>query len=526
MKKFLLIFSILIICAVAFFIFFPHRSTPWEEWVQKNVPRLMVQENSAAVAIAGDTHETEPELEPEWEKWVDDQTEQIMEKAIIKKIMEPDIRSQYERHLTPDEMIAKLREAMLAQFAAKAQELKNEYSEPPQKPIDFTFNFEFDLPRIPPYIYEGPQTPEALMEIFDEKYGYSEMDAKYPRTEWLQMFVDNGYHILDYNDYSAALDLRMSVAKLENDPEQWASGSLRIPPTDDWETYKAAYIERKVSMFQRFNTATRENPEYTGGFIPHSNPDVFLRYNGKRVYVMRNGLATLFYGRDLTDEQQTNLTHYGVHPQGIEVIYIDEDYNVLDERPPLITPYMKKAEVPSFITPDMLRNVELPPYDWKPPIGWEPPPGLEEALHANGWGGSFAPQEEMPTDVSSAPDNRLVQEVEKAAQATQEQFKDAQGEFEKFDGMSDAEIDAEFEKMLREQFPELLTDEKVDPTFREQFETKRFSPERFNRALDILDRHGPGKGLLRLKEVDPEVAAQVERMFFGPPSEKGPPPRE
>ena len=92
--------------------------------------------------------------------------------------------------------------------------------------------------------------------------------------------------------------------------------------------------------------------------------------------------------------------------------------------------------------------------------------------------------------------------------------------------MSDAELEAEFEKMLREQFPELPTKERVESAFREQFKTKRLSPERLNRALDILDRHGTEKGFQRLREVDPEVAAQVQRIIFSPSAEKGPPPRD
>ena len=92
--------------------------------------------------------------------------------------------------------------------------------------------------------------------------------------------------------------------------------------------------------------------------------------------------------------------------------------------------------------------------------------------------------------------------------------------------MSDAELEAEFEKMFMEQFPELLTEEKVESAFRQQFKTKRLSPERFNRALDILDRHGPEKGLRRLREVDPEAATQIEQIFFPPSEEKGPPPAD
>ena len=530
MKKYIIIFSVLTILTVVFIIISNRRSEPWDEWVRRHVPPPAVQESSPTVAIEGVTHEKEPELEPEWEKWVDKQMKMVMDSGVaVEKFMAHELRAKWEQQVTPEEFITLMYAAMQAQLVAKAQELKNEYADP-SKNMDFTINFDFDLPWVPPYVYDGPQTVKALMETFDEKYfspgAVQEMDKKYPREEWLRMFVDNGYNILDHNDYRAVLGLRYDVDAVKNNPEWWRSGSMDIPPTDDWETYKAAFIETKASMFQRFNTATREDPEYTGGYIPYSNPDVFLRYNGKRVYVMRNGLATTFYGGALTDEQQTNLTNYGVHPEGIEVIYIDDDYNVLAERPPLITPEMKIGEVPSFITPDMLRHVELPPNDWKPPRGWQPPPGLEDALHANGWGGSFAPQEHVPPDVPNFPDNRLVEQTEKAAQDPRGQFENVQREFDRFAGMSDAEIETEFEKMLREQFPELPTKEKVESAFREQFETKRVSPERLNRALDILDRHGTEKGFQRLREVDPEVAAQVERIFFSPSAEKGPPPRD
>lgn len=532
MKRLLLIFSVLTICAAAFIILSTRRSMTWDEWVQRHVHVPEVKENSTATAIDGGVHETEQRLNPEWEKWVDEQTQLVMDSnAVLEKLMAPDFRENLsELYLTDEEYLTKLREAMRAQFAAKAQELKNEYFEPPQELIALSFNFEFDLGRVPIYIYDGPQTVKALMETFDEEYfslgAVQEIDEKYPRADWLQMFVDNGYDILDHNDYRAALGLRYDVESIRNDPDQWTSGLLRIPPTDDWETYKAVYIEKQVSMFQRFNTATREDPEYTGGFIPYSNPEVFLRYNGKRVYVMRNGLATSYFGRELTDEQRYNLTHQGIHPEGIEVIYIDDDYNVLTQRPALITPDMEKVEVPSFITPDMLKNVELPPHNWKPPKDWDPPPGLEEALRANGWGGSFAPQDVLPPDVLSVPNNNLVEQNEKAPQAAQEQFENAQRDFDRFAGMSDAELEAEFEKMFMEQFPELITQEKVESAFREQFKTKHVSPERFNRALDILDRHGPEKGLRRLREVDPEAATQIEQILFSPSEEQEPPPAD
>ena len=40
---------------------------------------------------------------------------------------------------------------------------------------------------------------------------------------------------------------------------------------------------------------------------------------------------------------------------------------------------------------------------------------------------------------------------------------------------------------------------------------ERFSPERFNRAVQILNQHGPKEGMRRLKGSDPEIAKQLER---------------
>lgn len=551
MKKFFIFFSILAVLTVAFILIVSNRrSTPWVEWVRQNVPLSAIQVNNPTVADEDITlkketelaleKETElaPALGPEWEKWVDKEIKwriaEFKKWIMNPENLPPEDREVWEnRAITDEEWLAKVfakrREVTRAQLVAKAHELKSEYGEP-SKGMEYTINIEFEFPRIPHFVYEGPQNVKALMETFDEKYqsngSVQEMDEKYPREEWLQMFVDNGYDILDQNDYRSALGLRYDVERVKNDPEQWRSGLLDIPPTDDWETYKEAYIAINVSMNQRFHTAAREDPDYTGGFIPHSHPDVFLRFNGSRVYVKRDGLATNYYGRNLTDEQTRDLTHYGVHPEGVEVIYIDDDYNVLDERPPLITPDMMQEEVPSFITPEMLKYVELPPDDWTPPRGSTPPPGLEEALKANGWRGSFAPQEVGPTGKPSVPDNSFAEQTERAAQDAREQYENVQREFDRFAGMSDDEMEAEFEKLLRDTYPELPPKKNIESAFRELFETRRISPKRLNRAFNILDLHGPERGLHMIKEVDPEAAAQIERILSIPPKEEESPPTD
>ena len=56
--------------------------------------------------------------------------------------------------------------------------------------------------------------------------------------------------------------------------------------------------------------------------------------------------------------------------------------------------------------------------------------------------------------------------------------------------------------------PEHLSDEMIETTLRE-----RFSPERFNRAMQTLTQYGLKDGLRRLQVSDPACAEQIERLF-------------
>ena len=73
---------------------------------------------------------------------------------------------------------------------------------------------------------------------------------------------------------------------------------------------------------------------------------------------------------------------------------------------------------------------------------------------------------------------------------------------------SDAEIEAALTEHLLPAAPEPPTDAQFEKVLRTQF-----SPQRFTRAMQILQRYGPAEGLRRLQAADPEVAAQVERLL-------------
>lgn len=74
-----------------------------------------------------------------------------------------------------------------------------------------------------------------------------EIDARYAREEWLQHLLDRGVTIENFGDYSRYLSKRHTLALLEDNPNLRQSGIFDIPPMDDWEAYKVAYIDKLVS---------------------------------------------------------------------------------------------------------------------------------------------------------------------------------------------------------------------------------------------------------------------------------------
>ena len=70
------------------------------------------------------------------------------------------------------------------------------------------------------------------------------------------------------------------------------------------------------------------------------------------------------------------------------------------------------------------------------------------------------------------------------------------------------EIEAQLLKTLFPDMPELPTEASIENTLREQFSVQRLST-----AMQTLIQYGPEEGIRRLKESDPEVATQVERLL-------------
>ena len=126
-------------------------------------------------------------------------------------------------------------------------------------------------PDTTPEKYEGSQTVKGLMNAFDAVYNqkyskakvialcdggvvYSselaisgEIDARHSRVEWLQMLLQRGITIEDFDDYRIYLSKRHTLAFLEDNPDLRKIGFLSMPLMDDQNTYKVAYIDKLVA---------------------------------------------------------------------------------------------------------------------------------------------------------------------------------------------------------------------------------------------------------------------------------------
>ena len=158
-----------------------------------------------------------------------------------------------------------------------------------------------EVRKVPLARYTGPQTVEALMEAFDEKFDRPyldrRVDEKYPRAEWLAMLLEKGFMFGDYGDYSGMMNLRWSLIHFE-EAGGWVKGTRGVPPTDDWETFKAAYIDRVVWEEQQIQAARRIDPDVFGGLFTGPDKRTYLPGRpGSRLRRKKQEVRIFLWGR-------------------------------------------------------------------------------------------------------------------------------------------------------------------------------------------------------------------------------------
>ena len=474
-KKGPIVFSILIVLGILCFFLFQailQNQPQNESHVQKQTS--IFSKLGAAIGIGKRTTQEES-YAGSWEEWLDAQTEIIVEAGKKEGI-------QFSRDAIRKDLKVSVEKLKLKENLSSPPALRYDVTVAPGK----TKKTVKMLGTIPPLKHLGPQTSEAIMESFDTEYSRIHrdtgvVDEKYPRAEWIQLLVNKGITIEDASAYSVYLTLRNNVVRLENDPAAWQSGNLGIPPTDDWDTYRNAYIDRKHWEYQHVNAAMQADPSVTGGTFVGSNAQTFLPFNDKRVYVERFEDGAIFLGTMISDAQKFEILHLGSEPEGLEVIYIDSKGNTLSEAPPPITreEFLEK---------------------------WGPPPlDSELSEEFTDWIQSEGDVDITPQYNSEKEKIDPTQQAAKDAENLQKQFKMLQDEAMKQLTKSDSKIQAELEKQFLQKLP---SEEDFEKVLRQ-----RFSHERFNTAMQTLNRYGPEEGLRRLKGSDPEAAKHIERLL-------------
>ena len=184
-------------------------------------------------------------VEDPWEAWVDEQTDTVLKSA-------GDI---------DETRRAEIRATIREKFSSLAKELKSEIASPPQtqdyailqtvKELRNTYDEGYNQKHKDTPVRVSYTVGDAEIFAYDENIPIAEVDAKYPRDTWLQMLLDKGITIKNADAYWEYLFLRDTLVHLERQPQVWTSGLFSIPATEDWETYKAAYIERELGQIQK-----------------------------------------------------------------------------------------------------------------------------------------------------------------------------------------------------------------------------------------------------------------------------------
>ena len=277
-----------------------------------------------------------------WDTWIDEETGIWTELSVAAR------NESFRFNLIDENELADMRARNRSRLEEIATEMKVEYASPAEMEANGTrIRLEsVTYKDIEPEKYTGAQTVSALMEAFDAKdrRGYTDAlaESKYPREEWLALLLDKGLRVGDYSDYSLYMNLRSNLVRLENEPGTWALGQNGIPPTDDWGSFKEAYINRTVWEYQQIYEAKQTDPRVWAGMFMGPDGRTFLPYTDRRVYVERSETGYALHGAELSEQHERELAYEGKLPGGYDVVFIDEHGNILTEPPPTVsTPWYR-----------------------------------------------------------------------------------------------------------------------------------------------------------------------------------------
>ena len=356
-----------------------------------------------------------------------------------------------------------------------------------------------------PKHYQGPQTPKALIAEFDHKYisGYSEnfnvsMEEHYPRETFLQRVLDKGAVIKEKLDYDFYLDLRGYLLQKKDTPEEWLSGKYGIPITTNFTEYEDEVLERKIwenRIIQEVSAAyPHESPTV---YFPSNHPDKYLPVVGRMTYVQIDEKIGKMRtsGTTLTKEQRDDLMYKGIEPENIEVVFIDDNYNILSEKPKPFDPNKWLVENSYDIVPEGLRTPDgniVTPERYQELKGMPMSDEIRKRYDENVGAESSVDPNAARREAAREAAAREVAKVEF------ERFQDSMRQRKEFETMADKEVSRELAKQFSKQFLS-------------KHSLKQGTSKQLENALELMFQHGFEEGFRRVRQDSPSLADQLER---------------
>ncbi len=347
--------------------------------------------------------------------------------------------------------------------------------------------------------YEGPQTTEAIMSEFDDKYENSfpraaEMEENYPRQAFLQRVLDKGAVIKDGSDYVYWMKLRDMLLYRKDRPDDWRSGGYGIPVTTNFAEYEEGFLERKVWENSIIQQVSEANPDQSVEvYFPASHPDVYLPAIDNMTYVQPDEYGGVSaFGAMLTQKQLEELNNKGIEPKNREIIYIDEDYNVLSEKPKPYNHQEWVAKNDYLHVPEGLQAPDgtiVSPERYHEITGQEMPDETRQKYDEY----TGAPPAEA---FARAEAEREAVRTREVARAEFERFQNEMRQTEKFQSIAASEMSRE-----------------LATQFLSKYAPKSGTDKQLQTALELMFQHGFEEGLRRLRKDDAGLAAALERQL-------------
>ena len=176
-----------------------------------------------------------------------------------------------------------------------------------------------------------PYTVQEMIEKWDAEYvrrerpygtpkskAYNEKAEKlYPKEQWLQRLMDNGFPFPEFPLYNAAFSTRFDVIdtkeRFEN-PETKSKvlSNNRLPEDTTWEELEDFTMKFNIVARLSEIRAEEADPSVFGGTMNLNGVFTPFTPNTVHVYISEDIGAATFTGRLLTQQQKDDLTMYGV----------------------------------------------------------------------------------------------------------------------------------------------------------------------------------------------------------------------